>query len=162
MENFWLILSHLMWERNWLHGLLSSTIQHTIWYAWCVFLNTVFPGVGFLILLMSTAVLDLKFIISQLKKEMFPPWLIAVTWLNSWDNVSAVDTGRFYSKCGVSAGYDEEVDELITSHVWGWWRGIQNEWIMFHASPVTLKNIILSLVPVCRPYCSCHLETWHN
>jgi len=44
-----------------------------------VYLNVFLPGVEFLILLMSTAVLDLKFIISQLKKEMFPPWLIAVT-----------------------------------------------------------------------------------
>ena len=74
-----------------------------------VYLNVVLSGVEFLILLTSTAVLDLKFIISQLKKEMFPPWLIAVTWLNSWNNVSVLDTGRFYSKYGVSAGHNEGV-----------------------------------------------------
>ena len=58
----------------------------------------VFPGAESLILLTSTAVLDLQFIISQSKKEMCPPYLIAVIWFYSWDNVSALDTERFYSK----------------------------------------------------------------
>ena len=80
-------------------GLLSSTSDRTffqhncIWFASCILL-----GVEFLILLTSTAVLVLKFIIFQFQKEMFLPWLIAVILLNSWNDVSALDTGHFYSK----------------------------------------------------------------
>lgn len=101
MEIFWLIPRHLMSVRRIEYtGLLSSASDTRIWFAWCtsVPVNIILLGVESLILLTSTAVLDLKFIISQFKKEMFPPWLIAVIWLNSWDNVSALDTGRFYSK----------------------------------------------------------------